>query len=352
MRKIFISLGLGFWLAVCSALLPSSNAQVHAREDTTITAAQEMLAWQQQYMTIVTELSSIMSADNISFLYGLDYDDIDSVNLEFSEYDSKREKILSNVAQLKAKLPPPERWDIQKSLFDRTEKALFKAMKEQYKGLNSMIEDFEIASDFSVIMDEAISGNSETALHNVIIRQIDASERMIQAENSQVDAFLLAIPKNNPNHQFQQIVKATNLAGLQEARWSRLILQDGTIEDRQALGLEMKNHLKAVPDLIDTGRKNIKSSKRKFEALINNTRASSQQKQFFRQAIKALDTFEATFETEDRIFQNQRQTSNLMQTAFTDDEQEAEQDKIDLEFYELIDKRAAIMTDRLALMGQ
>ena len=346
---IFLSLGV-----ICLATLHSATGSASAKQDSRINAAQEMIAWQQEYVALTSLLTSVFDGENLAFLYDESvFESTESLNVAVESYNEKRNAILSLYNQKKKLLPPPERWDIQKSFFDRTERKLFNAMTEQYNALDEFRNDMALASDFGGLLRNSEINENEEILNEILTRQLDASARVVRAENKQIDAFLTVMQSNNPNYQFHQIMKAGNIAGLYEVEWSKHSLtRPDDLATRKSLGIEMRQSISNVPELIKRARKNLIVKQKDLKKLLRTPSITSQQKTFIEKAVIANKTFEDSLLIEEKLYKNISGTVALMISDKTDAEQEDRSDEIALEFYDLVDSRVEVIQARMQAMAQ
>jgi len=331
----------------------SFNDVAHARQDTTIDAAQEMLAWNQQYMLAYTELVSVFSTETMTSLYETDFNDISAMKRAYSRFNSQREAIINKATLMFSELPSPKRWDIQKGLIAPREKALFVAAKQQYEAIPETIQNIRDGSDFLPMINLIIEGKTDEAIQGFVDKQFTAGIALIESENKQVDSFLLAIPKDNPNYQFQKIVKLGNNFAIAKLELDKIELLEGASSSTRISHAEkMEMTIANIPTLITTGRKNLKSTRKEFSQLAQSGNGTPQERAFLQKVLKAMETFEQTFALETALYSNFHETLDLLRSDVSEDEFNAQSDIIDLKFFEIIDQRLQTMNERIALMQQ
>ena len=346
MRIILTSVFTGLCLALSPVLAHSSFAQ--SKTESTISAIQDMATWSQQALAIQTGMMDLFSPDLMEELYAvLDSENTDEIERFGQNYEAQRQVVLARAKLQIDALPAPEKWDIDPSLFSKTESGLYRAAKKQYESMGEMYSEFTKMSGALTNVLVNYDSNDLDALESINEIQLKSAKKLIELENQQVDGYIAAIPKNSPNHQFQKIIKQINLITLAEMDVS--YAWDYDLEYRQDVGRKMRYQAEPVPGLIQSGRINTKNQVRELNAIpLKN--ASSQEKVFIEKAIEITALFDQAFDVEDKILKNLNSSATLYMSNASDDEIEGQIDEINLEFIRLVDERADLMQRRLTML--
>ena len=346
MRIILTSVFTGLCLALSPVLAHSSFAQ--SKTESTISAIQDMATWSQQALAIQTGMMDLFTQDLMEELYAvLNSENADEIERFGQNYEAQRQVVLARAKLQIDALPAPEKWDIDPSLFSKTESGLYRAAKKQYESMGEMYSEFTKMSGALTNVLVNYDSNDLDALESINEIQLKSAKKLIELENQQVDSYIAAIPKNSPNHQFQKIIKQINLITLAEMDVS--YAWDYDLEYRQDVGRKMRYQAEPVPGLIQSGRINTKNQVRELNAIpLKN--ASSQEKVFIEKAIEITALFDQAFDVEDKILKNLNSSATLYMSNASDDEIEGQIDEINLEFIRLVDERADLMQRRLTML--
>ena len=346
MRIILTSVFTGLCLALSPVLAHSSFAQ--SKTESTISAIQDMATWSQQALAIQTGMMDLFTQDLMEELYAvLNSENADEIERFGQNYEAQRQVVLARAKLQIDALPAPEKWDIDPSLFSKTESGLYRAAKKQYESMGEMYSEFTKMSGALTNVLVNYDSNDLDALESINEIQLKSAKKLIELENQQVDGYIAAIPKNSPNHQFQKIIKQINLITLAEMDVS--YAWDYDLEYRQDVGRKMRYQAEPVPGLIQSGRINTKNQVRELNAIpLKN--ASSQEKVFIEKAIEITALFDQAFDVEDKILKNLNSSATLYMSNASDDEIEGQIDEINLEFIRLVDERADLMQRRLTML--
>ena len=346
MRIILTSVFTGLCLALSPVLAHSSFAQ--SKTESTISAIQDMATWSQQALAIQTGMMDLFTQDLMEELYAvLNSENADEIERFGQNYEAQRQVVLARAKLQIDALPAPEKWDIDPSLFSKTESGLYRAAKKQYESMGEMYSEFTKMSGALTNVLVNYDSNDLDALESINEIQLKSAKKLIELENQQVDGYIAAIPKNSPNHQFQKIIKQINLITLAEMDVS--YAWDYDLEYRQDVGRKMRYQAEPVPGLIQSGRINTKNQVRELNAIpLKN--ASSQEKVFIEKAIEITALFDHAFDVEDKILKNLNSSATLYMSNASDDEIEGQIDEINLEFIRLVDERADLMQRRLTML--
>ena len=346
MRIILTSVFTGLCLALSPVLAHPSFAQ--SKTESTISAIQDMATWSQQALAIQTGMMDLFTQDLMEELYAvLNSENADEIERFGQNYEAQRQVVLARAKLQIDALPAPEKWDIDPSLFSKTESGLYRAAKKQYESMGEMYSEFTKMSGALTNVLVNYDSNDLDALESINEIQLKSAKKLIELENQQVDGYIAAIPKNSPNHQFQKIIKQINLITLAEMDVS--YAWDYDLEYRQDVGRKMRYQAEPVPGLIQSGRINTKNQVRELNAIpLKN--ASSQEKVFIEKAIEITALFDQAFDVEDKILKNLNSSATLYMSNASDDEIEGQIDEINLEFIRLVDERADLMQRRLTML--
>jgi hypothetical protein len=324
-----------------------------AQESASVQAANEMLAWNQQYSAAYIELVSIFSAESMQDIYQIDFNDIDAVTAAFSKFNAEREAILAKAANMFNALEAPERWNFERSLFDRRERAIYQACLNAYNNIDALQKNVRDGSDFLPMFQLIQQGRTDEALTTLFVKQINASRAVVESENEQLKGFMLAIPEDNPNHQFQEIMLLGNNMALIELDFTNeTVFDDETKEMRLKYASLMEKAIEDIPRLLATGRRNMGNTDRQLKQTLNQRGISPGDKAFIERVMIAMKTFGNTFDVEEKLLNNYKTTISILRSEMSDTEREARIDENDLIFYQLVDERVQISTDRLNKMNQ
>ena len=346
MRISLTSVFTGLCLALSPVLAHPSFAQ--SKTESTISAIQDMATWSQQALAIQTGMMDLFTQDLMEELYAvLNSENADEIERFGQNYEAQRQVVLARAKLQIDALPAPEKWDIDPSLFSKTESGLYRAAKKQYESMGEMYSEFTKMSGALTNVLVNYDSNDLDALESINEIQLKSAKKLIELENQQVDGYIAAIPKNSPNHQFQKIIKQINLITLAEMDVS--YAWDYDLEYRQDVGRKMRYQAEPVPGLIQSGRINTKNQVRELNAIpLKN--ASSQEKVFIEKAIEITALFDQAFDVEDKILKNLNSSATLYMSNASDDEIEGQIDEINLEFIRLVDERADLMQRRLTML--
>ncbi|RKQ69145.1 hypothetical protein DES40_1932 [Litorimonas taeanensis] len=328
-----------------------TEPHAHARQTSQINSLNDMLAWHQQYLQAYTQILSVYNTGSISILYSIDYEDLDAVKRAFSHYNAEREAILSRGTALFDQLAPPQQWDVDRTLFNRQDKAYYVAALQKYNDIPDLLVNIREGSNFLPAIELIEQGKYEAASQTFIEKQIEANQALIVAENKQIDAYLAAIPKDHPNYQIQQIFKKGNHFALKELEWSRRdMIEFQSLEQRHEFAKEMKQTIEEVPSLIQLSRNNTLKTLETLKIASQSQSARKSDQELIKRVTKALQTFDESLDVEQKIYANQQATVVAHQSNLIDNEYTAVIDKIDLEFFVLIDERTRLADKRLTLV--
>lgn len=327
------------------------HVKAYQSADIQIDALQNMVAWNQEYLAANTELSSVYSSQTMAELYATDFNDLVALKRAYSRFNAEREVIISRATAMFDALEPPERWNIEKSLFDKTERALYNAAVKQYEDIPALLENMREGSDFLPMIELMEAGDYDEAINGFIDKQLTANEQIVISENKQIDGYLLAIPKNHPNYQIQEIFKAVNLFGLEELAWTRLDLtKGGSLAERQKFADRLEKTLKNIPALLKRSETNFERTLKQLEKAKSARGLSAKDKAFIERVHKATRSFKDSIEVEEKLYANALSTVKAFRSDLIDEAFDAETDKIDLEFFALVEQRTDLVTERLALL--
>ena len=346
MRIILTSVFTGLCLALSPVLAHTTFAQ--SKTESSIAAVQDMAEWSQQALAIQTGMMDLFAPDLMEELFAvLDSENTDDIERYGQNYEAHRQVILARAKSQIDALPPPEKWNIDPNLFSKTEAGIFRATKKQYNAMDEMYSEFEIMSGALSDILINIESNNLNALEDINEIQVKSAVKLIELENQQIDGYIAAIPKDNPNYDFQKIVKQVNLVSLAEMGLSLDL--NYNLEDRRRVGQNMRSQAEPIPDLIQSGRLKLKNQLRELKS-IPLEGSPSQERDFIENVIVAISSFDETFDIENKIFKNLDSSATLYLSNASDEEIEGQIDEIDLEFLRLIDERANLMQKRISLL--
>lgn len=348
----FLFLPLASFAISLSPIAYNVGVTAQAQESASVQAANEMLAWNQEYSAAYIQLVSIYNSEAMQALYAADYENLDEVVSVYSRYNAEREAILAKAARMFEALEAPERWNFQRSLFDRTERAIYQACLNAYQGIEALQANVREGSDFLPMMKLLEEGREDEAMNSLIEKQFKAARAVIESENEQLKGFLLAIPEDNPNHQFQRVMLLGNNMALVEVDLAaKGIIDVETEEMRLEHANLMEDAIKDIPKLLKIARSNQIKTNKNMNRLLKRRNISDGDKAFLNRVIGAMKTFDSTFEVEEKLLSNYRETISILRADIKDSEREALADANDLEFFELVDQRVSISTQRLQMMN-
>lgn len=317
-----------------------------AAAETQIESIQDMAEWMQSITTIQIDLTSLFSADAMTNMYSiLNAGDADEMQLLGQKFEAERQVVLARARRQIDELSPPEKWNIDRSLFSRQESAIYSAAKKQF---NSLQETYSLFESLTETLSEILNDPDldDDGIEQLLKVQHKASIRLIELENEQIDGYLAAIPRNNPNHQFQKIVKQFNLAAIRELK---ITLLDNEIVNRHAHARALGSELKKIRPLILEGQKNARTQLNKMENLETQSLSASN-RVMVPIVIKLYQNFEDAFEVEAKMLDTMQSSHKLYLSDKTDEEIEPFIDENDLNFFRLTETRAEYMQYRLSLL--
>jgi len=318
-----------------------------AAAQTQIESLQDMANWMQSITTIQVDLSSMFSADAMTNMYSvLNSGDIDEMRRLGQQFEAERQVVLARARRQIDELSPPEKWNIDRSLFSRQESAIYSAAKQQF---NDLQETYSLFSGLTESLSDILTKPEELdddALNDLVTVQHQASIRLIEMENNQVDRYLVAIPKDNPNHQFQKIVKQFNLASIQELKISLL---DNDLPNRHAYARKIKDELDEIRPLIRKGQKQARIQLKQLEN-VNTQSLSESDRVMLPILVKLYENFEETFDVELKLLEAMQNSQTQYSSDKSDEEIEPFIDENDLNFFHHIETRTELMQYRISLL--
>lgn len=352
LRKSLLVLVSSVAASLSPIMLPETM-MAKAQESASVQAANEMLSWNQQYSAAYIELVSVFSTESMQDIYQIDFNDIDAVTAAFSKFNAEREAILAKAANMFNALEAPERWNFQRSLFDRREKAIYEACLNAYNSIDALQENVRDGSDFLPMFQLIQQGQTDEAVTILFTKQINASRAVVESENEQIKGFMLAIPEDNPNHQFQEIMLlGNNMALIERDFTNETVFDDETKAMRLKYASLMEKAIEDIPRLLATGRRNMGNTDRQLTQALTQRGISSEDRAFIERVMLAMKTFGETFDIEEKLLNNYKTTISTLRSDMSNSEREARIDENDLLFYQLIDQRVQISADRLNKMNQ
>jgi len=342
MKRILLAGLICFGTFTSPLLAPPAIAQ------TQFESIQDMANWMQEITTIQVDLSNLFSADAMTEMYSiLNTGDLDDMRRLGQQFESERQAVLARAShQIKA-ISPPEKWNFDNARFSKQETQIFQAAKKQYSSLNETYKLFDTLTEtLSDILNNPEDFDDE-ALDELFAVQQQASIRLVELENEQIDGYLVAIPKDNPNHQFQKVVKQFNLASIPELKISIL---DNELDLRRAYAEDMKSELKTIGPLIQSGRKNMQTQLKQFRVLISRPGLSQADKNSLELVIGLYESFDDSFEVESKLLDALESSYELYITDKSDEEIEPFIDDNDLTYFSLIENRTELVQYRLSLL--
>ena len=330
--------------ALAAAPLPGQTA--HAQSSQQIQSANAMAEWSEQITAIQIEVASIYSGKAMmaimAAMSGQEEADIDRMHELAEALDSERRAMVESTDAAIAALPAPERWDISNVPFSPTERKIHSATKAHYAGLRPMRDrtDRQVARVVSLLRDFEDVTEEDLAAFAELQREGDIA--LIENENRMIDGYLRAIPSSNPNHQFQRVVKQLNLAIIAELR-----IPDYTDAAAMRRGADaMDAALEPVDALIRKGRANQSRMDRQFAAAVRGGGGSAEELAFVRRAREAMETFDETFDIEDEMLANTRNSVAAYRSGEGEDAIAARIEANDARMFELVDRRMALVQKR------
>lgn len=344
MKSFLIS---GF-AGLCLTLSPTLAPPTFAQSQSTMSAVQDMAEWSQQALNIQTGMMELFTPEMMEELFVvLNSENMEDIKRYGQNYESHRQAILARAKTQIDALPAPEKWNIDPRLFSKIEIGIYRATKKQFNSMGEMYAEFDKMSGALSNILINIESNDLNAIEEINEIQIKSAKKLIELENQQLDGYIAAIPQDNPNYEFQKIVKQVNLITLAELDLS--IDLNYTVEDRHKTGRNMRSQAEPIPEMIQAGRLKLKNQLREFKSIPLES-ASSSERAFFKNAIKAIGSFEQTFDIEEKILENLKSSAMLYLSNASDEEIEGQIDEINLEFLRLIEERTELMNERLALL--
>jgi len=130
MKQILLAGVLSFGAFVSPVLTPPAAAQ------TQMQSVKDMAGWMQEVTTIEIDLMKLFSADSMANIYSvLDSDDDEAIMRLGQQFEAERQAVLARARRQIDELSPPEKWNINRSLFSRQDQAIYSAAKNQFNAL-------------------------------------------------------------------------------------------------------------------------------------------------------------------------------------------------------------------------
>lgn len=334
-------------LASATPILPTLSASAQTESAEIVSEVQDMFAWMQEVTDITVTAMSVLDTDLIVEFYAqIDAEDYEGLKVTARKMATRQNQILPGVKARIDHLTPPERWNIDPSLFDPEERAIFKAATLQYEGMNELYHRIEGMTDNMIEMLSDFESLSFEELEELSQLQIETGIAMIDSENQQIRGYLVAIPRDNPNHQLQQLVLQTNLAIKAEMGMALEV----DLRDRKKVGREMAKHVRSYESHIEKGRRNAATMLRQVSDLTNNSNLSEVERLFFKNALNGVTTFSEQFDVESEMSALILNSADLYQSDDTNEAIQPLIDEIDVRLFRLLDQRAEILQHRMTLM--
>lgn len=319
------------------------------KTDEMIETVRAMGQWAQAYSKTVDEMIPLFMGETMDeVLAALDSDDEVVLKSAVQKYSMERISSLKSMREAMDAIPPVPDLEV----IGYKGKKLEKALNFQLKQLSVIYDEAAEASGYLDTMLGRTSKGDDSGLTQIIKQQFLATIRLLEAENFQVDAAILAIPKNNPNYNFQIIVKAQNVISIEELRMNVLSLERAIeLPDRVEYNQVIKTQLDIISQNLKSGRRKIKATTNAMEANKKVLKNKSQVA-FLEKVVRALDTFHQQFAIEEKMYDQSKKSYEIyIREGSSDDYSEAIEANDD-EFTRLAFERFKIMDERFAILAQ
>jgi len=321
------------------------NTPTHAQQNKALDEVRELATWSQEYSGIMDDLFALFDIDQLNVI--LEHaNDIEASGLEPFEQAVKlwSENLDVNIEKIEkrtANLAEPPKVTFSK----KTNKAN-KDSKEQIETVvNSSIESaLHLKTAFGRLAKGDDSGVTE-----ILIAQQDAAGIAIRAEIAMINSALIAIPKSNPNRQFQLLILADDKYALSELELTKLsILDTSTLEARTPYIIEMENQVEISKSLIAPGLAAIAKTNASLEREIKLRPSTAKINQ---DAIDIMNTFTESFEVEAGITQSKSDAINHYKLDKPVEDIDLLIEQTDARYFELLERRFTLFDQRLAMIA-
>jgi len=336
-----------FFLAMVLILAtPQSEAQ---EIDEVNAVLQNVGSWGQSYSQAVSLILPLYINEHLDIaIEAIENEDDEALNKAAKAYSDHRRQILSDMKKSLANIPPVPEIDILGSQGKNMENALHVQLKQ-------LDEIYKEAAQSSGHLDTYLNRTAKSefdgigTIHN---EQLKASIRMIEAENVQIDAAMIAIPKDHPNFNLQKVMKAQNLFVIEELRISMISYEDLIyLEERMPHVKEMKKHLKVMEENISKAKKNLRKSTGEMEMLKKMTNKPDEIA-FVEKILTAMASFTPQIDLERKNYLVYKDSYEAYSSDGSDvdyaERIEANDEKIqnyDLQIAEMMDARLGILAE-------
>jgi len=307
-----------------------------------------LAVWKEEYLGIIDDVILLQDIETIDIILSYAYADDKATQKKFDEAVKIWEKNLNrNIPALRTRaknLPPPPPFS--------TSPEMRNSFVVERNNLDDFVEGgIQIAAGFSAIFKRIRSGD-DTAITELLLAQVDAGRKVIIADNGTITTAILTIAKDNPQHNFLQLLLADNQFALHEMALTKLsILDTSTQKTRLPLIENMKMEVIVAKKYINSSKK---ITQDQFATIRKGKFAyrTQQEKAFFRAIMSTESNFFEAFEVEKQIIALHEQSIALYASDLSIEEIEEKIEPIDVQYYELIDERARLYSERLNAIVQ
>jgi len=316
--------------------------------DEAMKTVQDVGQWTQAYFAVVDHLMPLFINEHLDqAIMAMEKDDQTTLSLATTNYAAHRNQVLGSMQSAMTSLPQLPSLAILGSQGQKMENTL----KFQQSHLSVLYNEAELASGHLNTVLKQVGANKADGILEILRQQILASIRLLEAEIVQLDAGILAIPDDNPNHAFQLITKAHAKITIEEMRMELLSLR-GPIDlaARQPHVIEIGRQLDIIERNINVGSQKMTLTQSEFKAYIAQT-AQPDEKAFFSKILKAVETFGPQMDVERKVLALVR-TSHAAYAAPGSSEAYADQiEANDNGLIALDEERSNIMKQRIDLIA-
>jgi len=327
---------------ICSFIFSSPAL---AQQSKALDEVRELATWSQEYSAIMDDLFALFDIEQLNVILehanDLDTNGLESFEQAVKLWSENLDVNIKNIEKRTAKLAEPPKVTFSKKI----NKANRDTKEQMETVVNSSIESaLHLKTAFG-----RLAKGDDSGVIEILIAQQDAAGIAIQAEIAMINSALVAIPKSNPNRQFQLLILADDKYALSELELTKLsILEISTLEARTPFILEMEKQVETSKSLIAPGLAAIDKTN---SALKRGMKFRPSTTKINQDAIDILDTFTESFEIETGITQTKSEAIKHYKLDEPVEEIDLLIEQTDARYFELLERRFALFDQRLAMIA-
>jgi len=319
---------------------------VQAQQSESLDEVRALATWSQEYSAIMDDVFNLFDIEGLNQILGY----VDLIGTEDTEMFTQAVNVWSD--NLDAQIIV-----LEKKLSQLTEppqlsfsKKLNKASKGYKKQTETVVnKSIESALHLKTAFGRIAKGD-DSGVIEILLAQQDAAAIAVEAEIVMIKSALAALPKSNPNYQFQQLILADDTYALNEIGLTKLSISDtSTLETRMPFILRMAEQVEISKSMITPGLAAIDKTNRSIEREIK-LRPST--KKVNQDAISIINTFAESFTIEAAIIKTKINALKHYRLDQPIEEIDLLIEETDARYMELIEKRFILFDQRLAMVAE